>query len=96
VGNIPTCAGIEDYNSMGATSALHALQSVSLARSVIAAELLVMAQGLERQRPLRSREGVERAHAAVRAVAAPLAGDRPPSPDIAALSCLIASGALGT
>ncbi len=95
VGNIPTCAGIEDYNSMGATSALHALQSVSLARSVVASELLVMAQGLERQRPLRSGAGVERAHAAVRAVAAPLAGDRPPSPDIAAISCLIASGALG-
>ena len=95
VGNIPTCAGIEDYNSMGATSALHALQSVSLARSVIAAELLVMAQGLERQRPLRSGAAVERAHAAVRRVAAPLSGDRPPSPDIAAIGCLIASGTLG-
>ena len=94
VGNIPTCAGIEDYNSMGATSALHALQSVSLSQSVIAAELLVMAQGLEHQRPLRSGAGVERAHAAVRAVSAPLKGDRPPSTDIAAISCLIASGAL--
>ncbi|MBU3729237.1 MAG: histidine ammonia-lyase, partial [Phycisphaerales bacterium] len=82
------------YNSMGATSALHALQSVSLARSVIAAELLVMAQGLERQRPLRSGAGVERAHAAVRRVAAPLAGDRPPAPDLAAIACLIASGTL--
>jgi histidine ammonia-lyase len=95
VGNIPTCAGIEDYNSMGATSALHALQSVSLARSVVAAELLVMAQGLERQRPLRSGAGVERAHAAVRQVVPPLAGDRSPAPDIAAISCLIASGTLG-
>jgi len=94
VGNIPTCAGIEDYNSMGATSALHALQSVSLVRSVVAAELLVMAQGLERQRPLRSGGGVERAHAAVRRVVPSLAGDRPPSPDIAAISCLIASGTL--
>ena len=96
VGNIPTCAGIEDYNSMGATSALHALQSVSLARSVIASELLVMAQGLEHQRPLRSGAGVERAHAAVRAVASRLNGDRSPSPDVAAISCLVASGALGT
>lgn len=95
VGNIPTCAGIEDYNSMGATSALHALQSVSLARSVVAAELLVMAQGLEHQRPLRSGAGVERAHAAVRAVARPLSGDRPPAPDLAAVSCLVASGTLG-
>jgi histidine ammonia-lyase len=95
VGNIPTCAGIEDYNSMGATSALHALQSVSLTRSVVASELLVMAQALEHQRPLRSGSGVERAHAAVRAVAAPLAGDRPPSPDIAAVECLVASGTLG-
>jgi len=96
VGNIPTCAGIEDYNSMGATSALHALQSVSLARHVVAAELLVMAQGLERHRPLRSGAGIERAHAAVRQAVAPLAGDRSPSPDIASLSCLVASGALGT
>ena len=96
VGNVPTCAGIEDYNSMGATSALHALQAASLARSVIASELLVMAQGLEHQRPLRSGAGVERAHDAVRAVSGPLKGDRPPSADIAAIACLIASGTINT
>jgi histidine ammonia-lyase len=95
VHNIPTCAGIEDYNSMGATSALKLRQSVALCRSVVAIELLVMAQGLEHQRPLRSGAGVERAHAAVREAAAPLRGDRPPAPEIEAISTLIASGRFG-
>lgn len=93
VGNIPTCAGIEDYNSMGATSALHAREAIRIARDVIACELLVMAQAIEIQRPLRSGSGVEDAHTLVRSVVAPLHEDRSPAPDIAAISRLIASGA---
>lgn len=93
VGNISTCAGIEDYNSMGATSALHAADALRLARDVIACELLVMGQSLEHQRPLTSGRGVERAHAIVRECAAPLTVDRPPAPDIAAISARIAAGA---
>lgn len=93
VGNIPTCAGIEDYNSMGATSALHTADALRLARDVVACELLVMGQSLEHQRPLTSGRGVERAHAVVRECAAPLTADRPPAPDIAAISARIAAGA---
>jgi len=93
VGNISTCAGIEDYNSMGATSALHAADALRLARDVVACELLVMSQSLEHQRPLTSGRGVERAHAIVRECAGPLTADRPPSPDIAAISQRIAAGA---
>ncbi len=94
VANIPTSAGIEDYNSMGATAGLLALRSVELLRSVIAIELLVMAQALEHQRPLSSGAGVEAAHAALRRVVAPLAGDRPPARDIAMVERLIATGGL--
>ncbi|MFM1833767.1 MAG: Histidine ammonia-lyase [Planctomycetota bacterium] len=94
VANIPTSAGIEDYNSMGATAGLLALRSVELLRSVVAIELLVMAQALEHQRPLSSGAGVERSHAALRRVVAPLSGDRPPARDIAMVERLIASGGL--
>jgi len=93
VTNIPTSAGIEDYNSMGATSALKATRCVSLLRSVIAIELLVMAEALEAHRPLKSGAGVEKAHAVVRSQVKKLDRDRAPSPDIRALEVLIASGA---
>ena len=93
VTNIPTSAGIEDYNSFGATSALKASRSVALARSVVAIEMLVMAEALEAHRPLKSGAGVEKAHAAVRTVVPKLAKDRVLSPDIRAIEKLIAHGA---
>jgi histidine ammonia-lyase len=96
VTNIPTSAGIEDYNSFGATSALKATRSVALARSVVAIELLVMAEALEAHRPLKSGAGVEKAHAAVRTVVTKLAKDRVLSPDIRAIEGLIARGAFST
>jgi histidine ammonia-lyase len=92
VGNIPTCAGIEDYNSMGATAGHQARAAVELATSVIACELLVMAEAMEYQRPLRSGEGVERAYAAIRRAVPRLTEDRPPAPDIAAIARLIRGG----
>ena len=94
VGNVPTSAGIEDYNSMGATSARHLRESVTMAMQVVAIELLVSAEGIEHQRPLRSGVGVERVHAAVRTLVPPLDGDRAPSPDIEALAGVIAEGSL--
>ena len=94
VSNIPTCAGIEDYNSMGATSAAKLRTAVECATSVIAIELLVMSEGLEFQRPLRSGEGVEATHARIREQVPRLERDRPPAPDIAAIERLIARGAL--
>jgi histidine ammonia-lyase len=66
---------------------------VSLLRSVIAIELLVMAEALEAHRPLKSGAGVEKAHAVVRSQVKKLDRDRAPSPDIRALEVLIASGA---
>jgi len=95
VTNIPTSAGIEDYNSFGATSALKAMRCVSLLRSVVAIELLVMAEALEAHRPLKSGAGVEKAHAVVRSRVAKLDRDRAPSPDIRAIEGLIAADLFG-
>jgi histidine ammonia-lyase len=74
---------------MGATSANHLRAAVRLATDVISIELLVMAEGLEAQRPLRSGAGVEALHAEVRARVPRLAGDRPPAGDIAAVGAAI-------
>lgn len=93
VGNIPTAAGIEDYNSMGATSAHQVRAAVDLATSVVAIELLVMAEAMEYQRPLKSGPGVERTYQIVRTAVAPLTDDRPPAPDIATIEALIRAGA---
>jgi histidine ammonia-lyase len=92
VANIPTSAGIEDYNSFGAYSALKARRAVQRLTEVVAIELLCAAEALEYQRPLRSGAGVERAHHTVREVVSRRTGDRPPAPDIAALQKLILDG----
>ncbi|TVS00227.1 MAG: histidine ammonia-lyase [Phycisphaerales bacterium] len=93
VANIPTSAGIEDYNSFGPRAAAKARRSLELARSVVAIELLCAAQAIEHHRPLRSGVGVERAHEVVRGIVPPLEHDRPPSPDIRAIAEKIAEGA---
>ena len=96
VGNVPTSAGIEDYNSMGATSARRLRRAVDLSRSVIAMELLTMAEGLEHQRPLRSGSGVEAMYGTIREHVEPLTEDRSPASDIACIADLIHTGALPT
>jgi histidine ammonia-lyase len=95
VANIPTSAGMEDYNSMGATSALKVRRAIERCRQVVAIELLCAAEALEYQRPLQSGAGVERAHAAVRSVVSRRTADRPPAPDIAAIEGLIVEGRVG-
>ncbi len=92
VANISTSAGMEDYNSMGATAAHQARAAVDLTTQVVAIELLAMAEAMEYQRPLRSGDGVERTFKQVRAVVSRLTADRPPAPDIAAIAELIRSG----
>jgi histidine ammonia-lyase len=93
IASLPTSAGMEDWNSMGATAALQAQQALDLARQVIAIELLCAAQALEQHRPLRSGRGVEAAYDLVRARVAALTADRSPAPDIAALAELIGEAA---
>ena len=92
IASLPTSAGMEDWNSMGATAALQAQQALELARQVVAIELLCAAQALEQHRPLRSGRGVEAAYERIRSRVPPLVADRSPAPDIAALAELIAEG----
>ncbi len=91
--NIPTCAGMEDFNSFGPRACAKALRAVELTRQVVAIELLVAAQALEHRRPLRSGRRVEQAYETVRRVVAPLEADRPLAPDIAAIANLIETNA---
>jgi histidine ammonia-lyase len=92
VDNVTTSAGKEDHVSMGMTGALKFRQIVDLAEHLIAIELLASAEGLEHRRPLKAGVGVERAFAAVRAIAPPLTQDRPLSGDIARVAAAIRLG----
>ncbi len=92
VSNIPTCAGMEDYNSFGPRAAAKARQSLERCCDVVAIELLVACEALEYQRPLKSGTGVEHAHAVVRQFVPRLGTDRTPAPDIAKIRELILAG----
>jgi len=94
VDTIPTSANQEDHVSMGATSALLLREAVDRVTAVLAIETLCAARGLDLRAPLRPGQGVATAHAVVRGAVPPLAADRPPGPDIAALAQLIADGGL--
>ena len=89
VSNITTSAGIEDYNSMGATAGLLLRRSIDLCRSVIAIEILVGCDALEFHRPLHSGDGVEQLVAKVRNVVPERNCDRSPAPDIASIESLL-------
>jgi histidine ammonia-lyase len=93
VSNVPTCAGMEDYNSFGPRAAAKARRGVELARNVVAIELLCAAQAIEHHRPLRSGALVEQAHALIRETVPRLEEDRSPTPDIQAIARMIERGA---
>lgn len=92
VANVPTSAGMEDYNSFGPRSAAKARRALDLCALVVAIELLCAAQAIDLHRPLRSGAGVERAHKAVRTVVDTLTEDRPLTPDIEAVTTLVREG----
>ncbi len=91
VANIPTSAGIEDYNSFGPRAIAKARRGLELARKVIAIELMCAAQGLDVHRPLKSSVIVEELHTSIRSVVAPLDADRIVTHDIEAIASLIAT-----
>jgi len=91
--NVPTSAGIEDYNSFGPRAAAKARRALELTRTVVAIELLCAAQALDDHRPLRSGVLVETAHARIRSVVRPLETDRQLTADIESIALLIATGA---
>jgi histidine ammonia-lyase len=93
-GSIPTSAGQEDFNSMGAFAALKATTAVRYAAHVVATELVCACQGLEFHRPLRSTDALESALQGVRGYVAPLDEDRSLSAELEALASALHTGAL--
>ena len=91
-GSIPTSAGQEDFNSMGATAALKARQAVENCAQVIATELVCACQGLEFHRPLRTTEPLEAAMAKVRAIVPRVVDDRVLSGELAELAGALRTG----
>ncbi|HLH67402.1 MAG TPA: histidine ammonia-lyase [Solirubrobacteraceae bacterium] len=93
-GSIPTSAGQEDYNSMGALAALKARTVVEHASQVIATELVCAAQGVEFHRPLQSTPPLERAIELVRERVPRLEEDRSLAAELTALAAALRGGEL--
>ncbi|HEV2582505.1 MAG TPA: histidine ammonia-lyase, partial [Ktedonobacteraceae bacterium] len=93
IDSIPTSAGMEDFNSMGATSAHKLLRVLEQARQVVAIELMCAAQMLEFRKPLKPGLGVLAAYDIVRSHVTRLEEDRVLTPDIDSLTKAIYEGA---
>src|SRR5690349_639002 len=91
-GSIPTSAGQEDFNWMGALAALKARTAVENAAQVIATELVCACQGLEFHRPLRTTPVLEEAVARVREVVPRLEEDRSLAGELAELAAALRTG----
>lgn len=92
IDSIPTSAGMEDFNSMGATSAHKIVRILDQARQVVAIELICAAQMLDFRLPLKPGIGVMRAFDLVRSRVPKLEHDRVMSPDIETLAQAIQDG----
>ncbi len=93
IDSIPTSAGMEDFVSMGATSANKLLRMLEPVQQVLAIELLCAAQMLEFRKPLQPGVGVQRAFDLVRSYVPKLEHDRTLAPDIATMTRAIKEGA---
>jgi histidine ammonia-lyase len=93
-GSIPTSAGQEDFNSMGAWAALKARTVVEHTARVIATELVCACQGLEFHRPLRTTSRLEDAVARVREIVPRVEEDRSLADEIGRLAEAIRTGTL--
>jgi histidine ammonia-lyase len=91
-GSIPTSAGQEDFNSMGALAALKARTAIENAAQVIATELVCAVQGLEFHRPLRSTDALEHAAAKVRGYVPRVEEDRSLAAELASLAEALRTG----
>jgi histidine ammonia-lyase len=94
VDTIPTSANREDHVSMSMTAALKAERAVARAREVIAIEILCACQAIDLLAPLATSPALADVHRLVRSRVPALDDDRPPSPDIVAVTELIATSAL--
>jgi histidine ammonia-lyase len=93
-GSIPTSAGTEDFNSMGALAALKARTVVESASQVIATELVCACQGLEFHRPLRTTPALERAVEQVRELVPRIEEDRSLAAELRELAVALRTGDL--
>jgi histidine ammonia-lyase len=91
-GSIPTSAGQEDFNSMGALAALKARTAAENAAQVIATELVCAVQGLEFHRPLRSTPVLEEAAARVRTRVTRVEEDRSLAAELSGLAGALRTG----
>src|SRR3954471_15688126 len=91
-GSIPTSAGMEDFNSMGALAALKARTVVRHAAHVVATELVCACQGLEFHRPLRTTDVLELALERVRRRVPRIEEDRSVSAELEALARALRTG----
>ncbi|HLI09064.1 MAG TPA: histidine ammonia-lyase [Ktedonobacteraceae bacterium] len=96
IDSIPTSAGMEDFVSMGVTSAHKALYILEQTQQVIAIELLCAAQMLDFRKPLKPGEGVQHAYDLVRSYVPKLEADRVLAPDIATLAAAVKAGVFAT
>ena len=96
IDSIPTSAGMEDFVSMGATSANKILSVLEKAQQVVAIELLCAAQILEFRKPLKPGVGVLHAYEIVRSHVAMLEQDRVMSPDIATMTKVVQDGTIAS
>jgi histidine ammonia-lyase len=92
VESIPTSGLQEDHVSMGWGAATKLATVLTNTARVIAVELMCAAQGAEQREPALA-AGTGAVKDVVRSVCEPLREDRPPGPDIAAITDLIESGA---
>lgn len=92
IDSIPTSAGMEDFVSMGATSAHKLLRVLEQTQQVVAIELMCAAQLLDFRLPLQPGIGVQRAQALVRSYVAKLEEDRTLAPDIDKLTQAVREG----
>jgi histidine ammonia-lyase len=94
VDSIPTSANREDHVSMSMGAALKAERALQLATRVIGVEILCACQAIDLLAPLKTSASLDRVHTRVRSIVPRLAGDRPPAPDIEAISQMIDDGSL--
>jgi histidine ammonia-lyase len=94
VDTIPTSANREDHVSMSMAASLKAARALDLATPVLAIEILFACQAFDLLAPLQSSELLRAVHAHVRARVPALTIDRPPAPDIDAITGMIDDGSL--
>ena len=94
VDTIPTSANKEDHVSMSMAAALKAARALERAREVVAIEILCGCQAIDLLAPLITSVALARARDLVRSRVPTLEDDRPPAPDIIAITELIAMNEL--